>query len=162
MVPLMSPHRPGHHRNHFRQEEQKRRGDRRQERSPALEARQGRCGKCEPEPLHPLAEVVRVRDVLVQESMRDCVVFPLPLLRCLLGGLFRVFGLLLPANVEEDLVMNDVTDESCCPHEYSEPETRSLVGSREIREPFRRAEVCAKEWTVDDVEHDASNDHDGV
>jgi len=139
VIPLMSPDRPGHHREHFRHEEQKRRGNRRQKRSPTLDVRQGRRGECEPDPLDPLAEVVWVRDVLVQESMRDRVVFPFLLLCDLFRHLVRVFGLLLPANVEEDLVVNDVADESCCPHQSSEPEARSLVGSCEIRETLRRA-----------------------
>ena len=163
MVPLMPSHRPGDHRKHFRHEEQKRRGDRRQKRSPTLKARQGRRGECEPKPLDPLAEVVRIRDVLVQESMRDCVVFAFLLLLCyLLWRIFCVFGLLLPANVEEDLVVNDVTDEPRRPHEHPEPETRSLVSSCEIRETLRRAKISAKEWTVYDVEHDAGEDHDNV
>ena len=163
VVPLMPSHRPRHHRKHFRHEEQKWRGDRRQKRSPALKTRQGRRGECEPQPLDPLAEVVRVRDVLVQETMRDRVVFTLLLLLCyLLWRLFRVFGLLLPANVEEDLVVNDVTDKPCCPHEHSEPETRSLVGSCKIKDTLRRTKISAKERSVDGVENDAGEDHDNV
>jgi len=161
VIPLMSSHRPGHHRKHFRHEEQKRRGDRHQKRSPTLKARQGRRGECEPEPFDPLAEVVRVRNVLVQESVRDRVMFPLLLLR-LLGSLFCVFGLLLPANVKEDLVVNDVTDESYHPHERSEPEARPLIGSCQIRETLWRTEVCAMERSVDSVEHDSTDDHTGV
>ena len=153
MIPLMSPDCPGNHREYFRHEEQNRRGNRRQERSPALEARQGRRGECEPKPFDPLAEVVWVRDVFVQETIRDCVVFPFLLfLRNLFRRLFCVFGLLLPANVEEDLIVNDVTDESCCPQEHPEPETRSFVGSCEIGEALRRAEICAKKRPIDDVE----------
>ena len=163
MIPLMSSHRPRDHRKQFRCEEQKRRGDRRQKRSPALKAWQGRRCKCEPEPFDPFAEVVRVRDVLVQETMGDRIVFTsLLLLRYLLWRLFRVFGLLLPANVEEDLVVDDVTDEPCRPHEHTEPEARSLVGSCEIRETLRRAKVRAKEGSIDDIEHDAGEDHDDV
>ena len=139
MIPLMSPDRPGHHRKHFRREEQKRRGDRRQKCSPALEDREGRRGEREPDPFDPLAEVVWVRDVSIQKSMRNRVVFPFLLLCDLFWRLFRVFGSLLPANVEEDLVVNDVADESRCPHQNTEPEARSLVSSCEIGESFRGA-----------------------
>ena len=65
--------RAGQHEPHLVEEEQPRRRHRRDERAQRRARRRRARGEREPEPLGPLAEVVRVRDEAVEEPVGDRV-----------------------------------------------------------------------------------------
>src|ERR1700761_6097007 len=104
--------------------------------------------KRKPQPFHPLAKVVRIGNVAVEQPVRNRVM--------LARGIARVLRLALAlsvaSNVEEDLVVHNVSSEAQGPHDDTEPEsgTCECGGLRHVG----RGEERAQKRTVAKVECD--------
>lgn len=159
MVPFVPLVRPRGHQPELVEEEQPRRRHRRDERSDRRKVWRWRCSEREPEPLHPLAEVVRVRDEPVKAAMRDRIVLSgrllvLSVVILFVGHRSLAPCLVLAAEVEEDLVVVNVPSKAGSPEADADPEARAAKGASE--EPLRggRGEVRAEEGAVKRVEQD--------
>jgi len=61
----------------------------------------------------------------------------------------------IPADVEKDFIMDDVADETECPHCYTEPEGPLRAGAEGLVPPFGRTEVGSDEESITEVVGDA-------
>jgi len=135
--------------------------DRGQERAKRRHGGERRGSEREPEPLDPLAQIVGVRDVRVEIAVGDTIVLALGFLaRTVRGGgrfgLGFTLGLGVAPDVEEDFVVEDVSDEACGPEHGADPEGGAGEGAVKEHGCGGGAEVCSEEGTVDDIEEDAS------
>ena len=118
--------------------------------------REGGCGEGEADPFDPFAEVVRVGDEIVEHALGDPIIFAL-----LVVG-FVSFRGGFPADVEEGLVVEDVSDETCSPKDDADEEERAGVGVGEEGLGWGRGEIGGEREGIGDVEQCATDADDDV
>lgn len=70
------------------------------------------------------------------------------------------FGLLFTANVEQNLIMDDVPNKASCPYDDTDPERRTAICRREEFNGTWGREVSSYEGSIDDVEEHSGQWYD--
>jgi len=106
------------------------------------------------QPFNPFAEIVGIRDILVQQPVGYGI---------MLGGTFLSFAVVLfdlslrfglPSNIKQNLVVDDIPSETQCPGGQAKIEQRAGVGISEKGMGRRGGQVSSHEGAIYDVKED--------